>query len=310
MSRICIVHRFDVQVPVQDVRERCDLNSIRLQNPDLHRYIINLSPNDSFQNLEGIMLMGHPMDSTTGRLDTSKRELVLCLGLNYTIYKKLSVAAAAASEEVCYKKIAARNSYNLATQQYDVHPFTKIKSFSYWGTQQMIARGGGGGEEEEEEGDDQQQRQHRYYSNRHNVIQEFIYNCNARFDCFKCGKVKTDMKCMSCGNQYVCISCHPDHSLLNDKAMRTNNQSLILRTDEIPRVKLHPSRCGRRQQQQQQQQQGGPFIFSHRKNSDGETVTCIHPNQLPWDEPTSEPEIKIQEEEQQQGLAGFSIKVY
>ena len=111
-----------------------------------------------------------------------------------------------------------RDSYDVENGDYVEHDMTPCTFYSYWNAQKTVAAA-----------------PYTYYNNKHDILNEFTYKCNARFPCSKCSK-KTDTKCIPCGNAYICVRCHTHTELAGDD-IKTFKQSLVLRLDELTAVK-------------------------------------------------------------------------
>lgn len=204
--RVCVVKRMKIDVPVQSVRERLSLLDIKKQNRDLYDYINELPVTTDESTIDGVVLVTHPLDDENGKPDSFERIAIVCIGVEYTIYKKTK-------EKSVKKKIMVRDSYDVENGDYVEHDMTPCTFYSYWNAQKTVAAA-----------------PYTYYNNKHDILNEFTYKCNARFPCSKCSK--TDTKCIPCGNAYICVRCHTHTELAGDD-IKTFNQSLVLRLDEL-----------------------------------------------------------------------------
>lgn len=86
--RVCVVKRMKIDVPVQSIRERLSLLDIKKQNRDLYDYINELPVTTDESTIDGVVLVTHPLDDENGKPDSFERIAIVCIGVEYTIYKK------------------------------------------------------------------------------------------------------------------------------------------------------------------------------------------------------------------------------
>lgn len=250
------VKRMKIDVPVQSIRERLSLLDIKKQNRDLYDYINELPVTTDESTIDGVVLVTHPLDDENGKPDSFERIAIVCIGVEYTIYKKTQGVG---EEEDNGSTLLRRGERRLRRTRH-----------SYWNAQKTVAAA-----------------PYTYYNNKHDILNEFTYKCNARFACSKCSK-KTDTKCIPCGNAYICVRCHTHTELAGDD-IKIFKQSLVKRLDELTAVKKTAHL---------QKREGHAFCSS---NVQKEYVVVVRPEELPWDEPPTEV-IEMDE--------GVSIKVY
>lgn len=202
--RVCVVKRMKIDVPVQSIRERLSLLDIKKQNRDLYDYINELPVTTDESTIDGVVLVTHPLDDENGKPDSFERIAIVCIGVEYTIYKKTQGVG---EEEDNGSRLLRRGERRLRRTRH-----------SYWNAQKTVAAA-----------------PYTYYNNKHDILNELTYKCNARFPCSKCSR-KTDTKCIPCGNAYICVRCHTHTELAGDD-IKTFKQSLVLRLDELTAVK-------------------------------------------------------------------------
>lgn len=266
-DKICIVKRFKIEITFDNFLRKFSVLSV---NNDLKRYMCDMPACDQHRNISCIYMLGHPLDPADGKMDTKTRIGVVCIGVPYTIYRqKIEEDEDDIVTET--KKIAAQNCYDYDKNQFTLHDIVPMVFYSYDKAQEYIA----------------DHPEFTFYNNKHDILHEVAFNSTCRFDCVTCGK-KTNMKCMPCGNVYMCVECH-EHSELKGDAIKTINQAKILRINELEplkRIKMYG--------------QTG-FVVSKPSNIDREICVSTPFNELPWDdEPTDV--IKIDKK--------HSIKVY
>lgn len=260
-----------MEMTIDRILQKTLITDIGKLKPDLNHYICNLPITDPFRNISGVVMVGHPLDDVTGKMDTSKRIAVVCLGVSYTIYRKKNDDD---DDDVLTesKKIACQNCYEYDQKKYTLYNLIPMRFYSHDRAQNYVANN-----------------THLiFFNNKHDVLHEFAYDASSRFPCNVCRK-KPNIKCIPCGNLYSCVDCH-EHSELKGHDIKTFNQAKILRTQEL--ITLNINKQGNR---------SSNFIVCHTRNIDVEFVVLTPVGELPWDDTPTEI-IKAGK--------GWTIKVY
>lgn len=140
--RVCVVKRMKIDVPAQSIRERLSPLDIVKQNRDLYDYI-----NELPVTTDESTIVTHPLDDENGKPDSFERIAIVCIGVEYTIYKKKT------KEESVKKKIMVRDSYDVENGDYVEHDMTPCTIYSYWNAQKTVAAA-----------------PYTYYNNKHDIL--------------------------------------------------------------------------------------------------------------------------------------------
>lgn len=248
-NKIYIFGKRKISIQVNTIREELSVTDLKLQNEKLYTLCHKLSSPQKKESIDAVILLAHPCDDETGDLDTSKRIAVICIGIEYTIYKLDNEHGDVSM------KIAKGDEFDLKTGKFKEYKFIKKQFFSETEANQEINSNPG----------------ENYYNNRHDILTETNYRFNAHFRCYNCARF-TDEYCTSCDFKYVCVDCHKHV----DDVKRV--RSIYLRLAEIPAIKKN-SWCGRNETK---------MVFCKEQLIDLEIITAIQPEDLPWVNPVIE----------------------
>ena len=261
--------RIPTEIPATFIHSRCSHKSIENANKDFYKYLSSGGKEKLFvphefeegysvtctippqENVDCILMLVHPLDHT-GEVDTCVNIAVICIGTGYTIYEKVSASTNIANGHIEKLRIAQQDSYDLESKDYPRYDFIRRKFYSFKTAQSIVAKNLAS-----------------YFGNKHDPLNEFIYECNARFTCSVCKTTYTAEKCKSCGDNYVCRFCH-DHEG-ND--LTQIEQSLYLNLDEMKKTAVEFCSCTKDK---------GTFIFSNKDYIHEEIVYAGLPKDLPF----------------------------
>lgn len=196
-------------------------------------------------------MLVHPLDDE-GEIDTSANIAIVCLGTGYTIYERVKETVVKEEKRVVKLRIAQQDAYDFTKKEYPRYDFIERKFYSFKEAQKTVA-----------------ENPSLFYGNKHDPLNEFVYECNARFSCSVCKKTYTSEKCKSCDDKYVCRFCH-DHT--GDDVTQVK-QSLYLYLDELKKIDLAPYLMIKGEER---------FVFSNECYIDEELVYAGLSKDLPF----------------------------
>ena len=285
---IYVYRKCKICVPIKQITDLLQVTQLRNQNKDLFDYCYNMrcnATNSKENTVDSIIMLAHPIDTDTGELDTAKRIAIICLGIQYTIYKKRNANDMSENPKgvMWHKmKISARDQYDIISERYKEYDFTPLTFYSEQEANRYV---------EAQDAKD-------LFNNRHDVLFEFNYKTKTTYECHKCGSL-VDTYCAKCDYRYVCTKCHPHTS----GVYYVQSKCLILNKIRNIELNSYQRRLGEFN-----------FIFCDKNQIDLELITAVPPEYLPWAKDIEEEFVSQEKNKRDQVEVvkdeEISIKVY